>query len=344
MSRPLMLNKEDILAGVILEAEVEMDVVDVHEIIQDNSYTLLRANPAASWGLVVGSDRGPTKNPTQTQPLQAYLKKCSIEWNRDSMRLYRTITTVIKVWKDISTISTIRDAAVKIFGSFMDIRLADREDDITIVRAFTLFMMGYLWFQMANDTVPLGYLVAVANLDEAVEYEWSSIILTSLYHGLDTAVTTGMPSLDFPNYLSISFTSIVGLGTLLSRKRYHIDHWTIEIITWQTWLDFAISELDNVQTASLLSHKRMPLQVPNRNYGYYFRDRCWRKLAEYARDAQKLLELTDENAALRRNLDSVDDQLYMHDQHLRRGRDVRVVLLPPGGGARTRQGNRGSDL
>ncbi|KAF6141601.1 hypothetical protein GIB67_001153 [Kingdonia uniflora] len=62
---------------------------------------------------------------------------------------------------------------------------ANREDDITIARAFILFMMGHLWFQMANDTVPLGYLAAVNDLD------WGSAILASLYHGLDTAVTTG---------------------------------------------------------------------------------------------------------------------------------------------------------
>ncbi|KAF6144125.1 hypothetical protein GIB67_004798 [Kingdonia uniflora] len=55
------------------------------------------------------------------------------------------------------------------------------------------------------------------------------------------------------------------------------------------------------------------------------------------RNAHMLLELTDENATLRRLLDSVDDQLYAHDIHLRRGRDVQVVPLLPGGGAKTRQ-------
>ncbi|KAF6176291.1 hypothetical protein GIB67_023582 [Kingdonia uniflora] len=44
---------------------------------------------------------------------------------------------------------------------------ADRDDDITIVRVFILFMMGHLWFQTANDTVPLGYLAAVNDLDSA---------------------------------------------------------------------------------------------------------------------------------------------------------------------------------
>ncbi|KAF6148604.1 hypothetical protein GIB67_042563, partial [Kingdonia uniflora] len=67
----------------------------------------------------------------------------------------------------------------------------DRADNITIVCAFIIFMMGCLWFQTANDTVPLGYLEAVANLDEAPEYDWGSAILGSLYHGLDTVVKTG---------------------------------------------------------------------------------------------------------------------------------------------------------
>ncbi|KAF6175115.1 hypothetical protein GIB67_022796 [Kingdonia uniflora] len=65
-------------------------------------------------------------------------------------------------------------------------------------------------------------------------------------------------------------------------------------------------------------------------------------LAESARDARRLQELTDKIATLRRHLDSVDDQLYTHDLHLRRGRDVRVVPLPAGGGARTRQRGAGS--
>ncbi|KAF6167758.1 hypothetical protein GIB67_027536 [Kingdonia uniflora] len=63
-------------------------------------------------------------------------------------------------------------------------------------------------------------------------------------------------------------------------------------------------------------------------------------LAESARDAQRLQELTDKLATLRSHLDSVDDRLYTHDLHMRKGRDVRVVPLPAGGGAWTRQ--RGS--
>ncbi|KAF6160115.1 hypothetical protein GIB67_018895, partial [Kingdonia uniflora] len=39
-----------------------------------------------------------------------------------------------------------------------------------------------------------------------------------------------------------------------------------------------VSELDDVRTASLMSRKRMPLQVPNGNCEYYLGDRCWRQL------------------------------------------------------------------
>ncbi|KAF6165895.1 hypothetical protein GIB67_012792 [Kingdonia uniflora] len=171
-----------------------------------------------------------------------------------------------------------RDVSISHLGTYLTIA-ADRENDITIARVFILFMMGHLWFQTANDTVPLGYLAVVADLDEAAEYDWGSAILVFLYH---------------------------------------INHRTIETITWRHWLDSAVSELDDVLTASLLSQS--------------------------ARDAQRLQELTEENVTLRRHLDSVDDQLYAHDLHLRRGSDVQVVSLPHGGGARTRQGNCGSGL
>ncbi|KAF6152648.1 hypothetical protein GIB67_008085 [Kingdonia uniflora] len=199
--------------------------------------------------------------------------------NRDSMRVHGTFTMVFKVWKDIATLSAVRDAVVNIFGQFMDIRMgnsdnrliqalterwwptthtflfpcgeigvtpldftmlkslsigryptqvsnddtwsilsnarqlllninsshiksknvsiahlmtyltveADQEDDITIARVFIIFMMGHLWFQTANDTVPLGYLAAVNDLDSAAQYDWGSAILASLYHSLDTA-------------------------------------------------------------------------------------------------------------------------------------------------------------
>ncbi|KAF6144452.1 hypothetical protein GIB67_024679 [Kingdonia uniflora] len=64
-------------------------------------------------------------------------------------------------------------------------------------------------------------------------------------------------------------------------------------------------------------------------------------LVESARDVQRIQEVEEELAIARRQIDSIDHQLYAYDLQLRRGRDVRVVPLPPGGVARTRQGGSG---
>ncbi|KAF6151759.1 hypothetical protein GIB67_010333 [Kingdonia uniflora] len=274
--------------------------------------------------------------------------------------------------------------------------------------------------------------------------------------------------------------------------RYHIDHRTVETITWEPWFDSAVSETEDVLNAKLISRKRIPLQVPNGNCKYYLGDRCWRQvtgevcilldpplsmsphispaalhemrqagfvdceqfvvgeeretyasywaeqtsevshmltdsqkmgnidmfelgalragitpvvvtstsvhslsqdfilpgeaegpdlgwhmewtgrrerlpiahlrdpppmsssygaeelwhlthgmrrfiLVESARDAQRLQEVEDEIVIARRQIDSIDHQLYAHDLQLRRGHDVQVVPLPPGRDARTRQ-------
>ncbi|KAF6134836.1 hypothetical protein GIB67_002237 [Kingdonia uniflora] len=172
--------------------------------------------------------------------------------NRDSMRVHGTFTTVIKVWKEISTILPVRDAVVNIFRQFIDICLGnsdnriiqalterchiksgnvsilhlrtyltvadDRKDDITIVRAFILFMMGHLKFQMANDTVPLGYLTAVANLTRLPNMTGALLFLLPCTMVLIPQSRLGVPSLDLSNFLRIGSTSIVGLATLLSKK------------------------------------------------------------------------------------------------------------------------------
>ncbi|KAF6138186.1 hypothetical protein GIB67_011026 [Kingdonia uniflora] len=179
--------------------------------------------------------------------------------------------------------------------------VAEREDNITIARAFMLFIMGHLWFQTANDTVPLGYLAAVNDLDSAVQHDWGSAILASLYHGLDTAVTIGGAITGFVQLLPYWFYEYCGVGHPIVKEkvkypayprlrawergnkrntndqtanlfiidRYHIDHRTIETITWESWFNSAVSETKNVLNAKLLSRRRMPLQVPNRNCEYY---------------------------------------------------------------------------
>ncbi|KAF6176122.1 hypothetical protein GIB67_000216 [Kingdonia uniflora] len=185
---------------------------------------------------------------------------------------------------------------------------ADREDDITIARAFILFVMGHLWFQTANDTVLLGYLAAVNDLDSAAQYDWGYATLASMYHGLDTAVTTGGAITGFVQLLPYWFYEYCGVGHPIVKEevkypaypylrvwergkkrktndqaanlfiigRYHIDHHTVEAIIWEPWFDSTVSEIED--NAKLLSRKRIPLQVPNRNCEYYLGDRCWRQV------------------------------------------------------------------
>ncbi|KAF6151591.1 hypothetical protein GIB67_021777 [Kingdonia uniflora] len=257
------------------------------------------------------------------------LTKCINEQNRDSMHVHGTFTTVFKVWKDIATIPAVRDAVVNIFGQFMDIHLgnsdnrliqalterchiksgnvsiahlriyltiaADREDDITIGHTFIFFMMGHLWFQTANDTILLGYLAVVNDLDSAAKYDWGSAIIASLYHSLDTAYWfyeycgVGHPIVKE----EVKFSAYSRLRALKRRNmrktndqatnlfilgRYHINHLIVKTITWEPWLDFVLSETEDVLNAKLLSRKRMPLQVPNGNCEYYLGDRCWRQV------------------------------------------------------------------
>ncbi|KAF6164617.1 hypothetical protein GIB67_032845 [Kingdonia uniflora] len=161
----------------------------------------------------------------------------------------------------------------------------DRKDDITIACAFILFIMGHLWFQTANDTVPLGYLAAVADLNSAAQYDWGSAILASLYHGLDTVVTTMGAITGFVQLLTYWFYEYCGVGHPIVNEdvKYHIDYRTVDTITWEPWLESAVSEIEDVLTVKLLSRKRMPLQVPNGNCEYYLGDRCCRQLAGEAR-------------------------------------------------------------
>ncbi|KAF6150044.1 hypothetical protein GIB67_002826 [Kingdonia uniflora] len=71
---------------------------------------------------------------------------------------------------------------------------------------------------MANDTVPLGYLVAVPDLDEAVQYDLGFAILTFMYHGLDTAVTTGGAITGFAQLLTYWFYEYYRVGHPIIRE------------------------------------------------------------------------------------------------------------------------------
>ncbi|KAF6157139.1 hypothetical protein GIB67_041600 [Kingdonia uniflora] len=48
-------------------------------------------------------------------------------------------------------------------------------------------------------------------------------------------------------------------SNLFMLGRCHIDHCTIVTITWEPWLEFAVSKIEDVLNAKLLSCKRMPL-------------------------------------------------------------------------------------
>ncbi|KAF6165891.1 hypothetical protein GIB67_012788 [Kingdonia uniflora] len=417
--------------------------------------------------------------------------------NRDSMRVYDTFTTVFKVWKDIATLTAVRDAVVNIFGQFMDIRLGNSDNrliqaltehwwpttqtflfpcaeirvtplDFTMLTSLSIgrypTQVPYddAWSILSNArqlllNINSSHIKIVNDLDSAAQYDWGYAILASLYHGLDTAVTTGGAITGFVQLLLYWFYKYCGVGHPIVKEevkysvyprlrawergnrwktndqaanlfiigRYHIDHRTVETITWEPWFDFAVSETEVVLNAKLLSRKRIPLQVPNENCEYYLGDRCWRQVTgevripldpplsmsphispatlhemrqaglsqdfslpgkaerpdlgwdikwtgrrenlpiarlrnpppmsssygaeelwhlthgtrrlihvESAQDAQRIQEVEEELAISCRKIDSIDHQLW-------RGRDVRVVLLPPGGGARTRQRRSG---
>ncbi|KAF6170909.1 hypothetical protein GIB67_014726 [Kingdonia uniflora] len=177
----------------------------------------------------------------------------------------------------------------------------DRSNDSTVARAFILFMMRHLWFQTANNTIPLRYLEAMADLGEAPSYDWGFSILASLYYGLDTAVTTGGVITGFSQLLEYCGVGhpIVNnalkmtlhprlkawekgnwkktnnqVGSLFTIASYLIDHQTIESINWRPW-DISVDlELDYVHIAITLSRMRMPLKVLNGNFEYYLGDRC----------------------------------------------------------------------
>ncbi|KAF6154798.1 hypothetical protein GIB67_032410 [Kingdonia uniflora] len=116
---------------------------------------------------------------------------------------------------------------------------------------------------MANDTVPLGYLAVVADLDLASQYDWGSAILASLYYGLDTAVTTGGAITGFVQLLTYWFYEYCGVGHPLFKEdvKYHIDHRTVDTITWEPWLESTVSEIEDVQTVKLLSHPPLSMSL-----------------------------------------------------------------------------------
>ncbi|KAF6143758.1 hypothetical protein GIB67_031065 [Kingdonia uniflora] len=117
----------------------------------------------------------------------------------------------------------------------------------------------------ANDTIPLRYFATVNDLDSAAQYDWGSVTFASLYHGLDTAVTTRGAITGFVQLLTHWFYEYCGAGHPIVKEevkfsaypcliawergnrrktndqatnlfilgKYHIDHRTVETITWE---------------------------------------------------------------------------------------------------------------
>ncbi|KAF6162765.1 hypothetical protein GIB67_029034 [Kingdonia uniflora] len=171
--------------------------------------------------------------------------------NRDSMRVHGTFTTVIKVWKEISTIPPVRDA-VYWFYEYCGVGHSIVKEDVKYLAHPRLRAWERRNKKKTNDQT----------------------------------------------------CNLFMLG------RYHIDHQTIETA------GITLVEVISTSVHSLSQNFSLP---------------------ESARDAQRIQDLTDELTTAHRHIGSIDDKLYAHDLHLRRGHDVWVVPLPPGGGARMRQ-------
>ncbi|KAF6158777.1 hypothetical protein GIB67_040291 [Kingdonia uniflora] len=298
------------------------------------------------------------------------------------MRVYGTFTTVFKVWNDIATLPAVRDAVVNIFGQFMDIRLgnsdnrlihalterchiksgnvsivhlrtyltveANREDDITIAHAFILFMMGHLWFQTANDTVSHGYLPAVNDLDSAVHY-WGSVILASLYHGLDTTVTTGGAITGFVQLLPYWFCEYCRVGHPIVKKEV-----TGEV---RIPLDYPLSILSHISPTALhemrqagfVDYEQFVLGEERETYASYWAEQTLEDFRLPGKVEDSDLGWYMEWTGRRERLPITHlrdpppmSSFYGAEElwHLTHGPTAEEGALPPGGGARTRQ--RGS--
>ncbi|KAF6137706.1 hypothetical protein GIB67_023640 [Kingdonia uniflora] len=189
---------------------------------------------------------------------------------------------------------------------------------------------------MANDTVLLEYLAAVADLDSAAQYDWGSAILASLYYGLDTVVTTGGSITGFVQLRTYWFCEYCGVGHPIVKEEFVSEAEGPDPGWHMEWTG---------RRERLLIARLRDLLPMSSSYGaeeLWYLTHGMRRLvlAESEQDAQRLQEVDDELVIAHRQIDSINHQLYAHDLQLRRGSDVRVVPLLPVGSARTRQ--RGS--
>ncbi|KAF6172287.1 hypothetical protein GIB67_024909, partial [Kingdonia uniflora] len=228
---------------------------------------------------------------------------------------------------------------------------ADRDDDITIFRTFILFMMGHLWFQTANDAVPLGYLAAVADLDEAAQYDWGSAILLQVPNGNreyylgDRCWRQLIGESHIPLNPPLNMSPHISPAALQEMKQAGF----LDYMFGPTTLRAGITPVvvTSASVHSLSQDFSLSSEVEGPDPGWHMEWTGRREILPIAslRDlppmsssygAEELWHLTH------RHLDSVDNQLYAHDLHLRKESDVRVVPLPAEGNARMRQRGSGS--
>ncbi|KAF6169904.1 hypothetical protein GIB67_034296 [Kingdonia uniflora] len=235
------------------------------------------------------------------------------------MRPHGIFTSVIKVWKDISSIPPVGDAVVNIFGQFIDIRIGN--SDNRLIQALTkhwwptthTFLFPCAEIEVTPLDLTMLRSLSIGRYSTQIPYDDAWSILSNA--SLDSAVTTGGAITGFSQLLEYWFYEYCGVGHPIVKEevkflanprlrawergnrrktngqatnlfilgRYHIDHRTIETITWEPWLEYAVFEIEDVLTAKLLSCKRMSIQVQNENYKYYLGDRCWRQLTDEAR-------------------------------------------------------------
>ncbi|KAF6156891.1 hypothetical protein GIB67_000431, partial [Kingdonia uniflora] len=221
--------------------------------------------------------------------------------NRDSMRVHGTFTTVFKVWKDIAIIPALRNVV----------------------------------FQTANDTLPLRYLAVVNDLDSAAQYDWGSTILASLYHGLDNAVTTGGAITGFVQLLLYWFYEYCEVSHPIVKEEVGFvdcEQFVVgeERKTYALYWVEQISEVGHMLTdsqrmgnldlfgSSALRAGITPVVVIQRRFIacprtsvclVRQRGQTW---GESTWDAQRFQEVEDELAIARKQIDSIDHQLYSH--------------------------------
>ncbi|KAF6134892.1 hypothetical protein GIB67_002293 [Kingdonia uniflora] len=118
---------------------------------------------------------------------------------------------------------------------------ANREDDITIAYAFILFMIGHLWFQTANNTIPYWF------------YEYCGVGHPIVKEDVKYPAYPCLRAWERGNM----WKSNDQAANLLIIGRYHIDHHTVETITWEPWFNSAVSE-----TKDVTGEVRIPLDPP----------------------------------------------------------------------------------